>query len=101
MKLIENFCSSDLVTKILLLCLTIGVWTIVIQNIVGRNKTQDVYVVNTVDANVLNSVTVDVNDEIDVNVQHWDGWRVGSHHGYVDNKGNKHVAIDVFKNGGW
>ena len=101
MKLIEKINNSDLFTKILLLCLTVGVWALFIQNIIHHHNTQDVYVVNTVDTRVNNTVDVDVNNEVDVNVEHWNGHRVGSHQGYTDNNGYKHVAIDVYKNGGW
>ncbi len=101
MNIIEKISKSDLFTKILLLCLTVGVWAIFIENIISHNTTQDVYVINTVDTHVNNTVDVDVNNEVDVNVERWNGHRVGSHQGYTDSNGYKHVAIDVYKNGGW
>lgn len=101
MKLIEKINDSDLFTKILLLCLTVGVWALFIQNIIHHRNTQAVYVVNTVDTRVNNTVDVDVNNEVDVNVEYWNGHRVGSHQGYTDKNGYKHVAIDVYKSGGW
>ena len=101
MKLFRKIMNSNVFTRVILLCLTVGVWAVFIQNIVYHHTTHDVYVANTVDTHVVNTVDVDVNSEVDVNVEHWNGHRVGSHQGYTDNNGYKHVAIDVYKNGGW
>lgn len=99
----QFFNKSDLFSKVMLLTIAIGIWAIFVQNTIHHNTSQDVYVINTVDTRVENTVDVDVNSigEVDVNVEHWNGWLVGSHHGYTDDRGKKHVAIDVYKNGGW
>ena len=89
---------SDAITKCLLLLLVAGVWAVFIEMKIEYKKGQDVYVVNTVEANVYNPVDVKVRNEVDVNGQHWTGWLVGSHFGYNDNQGVRHVAIDVHNN---
>lgn len=103
MKLIEKIKSSkffakmtsgDVFTKSMLLLLVIGVWAVFFENIHNHKYARSVYVVNTVDANIEN--TVSVSGEVDVDVTRWNGHRVGSHKSYVDDYGYQHCAIDVY-----
>lgn len=98
-KLTEKFnaivSNQNLFVKVMLVTIALGVWGIFIQNFTRTFKTQEVAVVNIVSTRPLEPVSVNVENEVEVDLQKVLGYPVGCRRSYnVD--GKEYQAIDVW-----
>lgn len=89
------FANKDLYTKIMLAAIALGVWGIFIQNFVRTFNPQEVYIVNTVRTDPVSTVSVSVENEVEVDLQKVLGYPVGCHQSYTVD-GKQYHAVDVW-----
>jgi hypothetical protein len=90
--------TKNISLKVILISMTLGVWAIVLQNAGVIPTSQNVNVVNGIDANVNGTVTVsgsvDIDNTVDINVKEIQGRSAGSRTSYVLD-GKEYQALDV------
>lgn len=94
-KLKNMLADPSLFTKIMLAAIALGVWGIFIQNFVRTFNPQEVYIVNTVRTDPVSTVSVSVENEVEVDLQKVLGYPIGCHRSYnID--GKEYQAVDVW-----